>query len=79
MSATFNGGPITADIQPDGSGGLLAINGLSKREWFAGMALQGAAQYVNQHDEHHAESLADIARESYLIADAMIAAGKGES
>ena len=45
--------------------------GLTKREWYAGMALQGllASKEVNFFEE----SGQDIARLTYMLADAMIA------
>lgn len=45
--------------------------GLSKREWFAGMALQG----ICSHPETRATEEA-IAKSSFEIADAMIKQGK---
>jgi hypothetical protein len=47
--------------------------GLTKREWFAGMALQGL---LSNHTPDSQNDKEYFARESFLIADAMIKAGK---
>ena len=51
-------------------------NGLSKREWFAGMALVGMLSSGNAHLlERHQDGLEEAA---FLYADAMIAAGEAQ-
>jgi hypothetical protein len=79
MSAPKDGGPAfpsglyaydgTGDPKPDG---------MSLRDWFAGMAMQGAIAYVNEHEDHYDQSLANTAIASYKIADAMLAAREGK-
>lgn len=73
MSATNDGGPAFP-LAGSNDYSYPPEDGMTLRDWFAGMAMQGASQFVNQHEDHHSESLADIARESYKIADAMLAA-----
>jgi hypothetical protein len=63
---------------PDGNGGFYCLGGLSIRDWFAGMAMQGAVAYVNEHEDHYDESLANTAIASYKIADAMLVAREGK-
>jgi hypothetical protein len=88
MSAINDGGPIAASLVqsvPVGEGfhqvtNLQSVGGLTIRDWFAGMALQGwlssfgssAIHPVNRDTEH------DVAKESYRMADAMIAARAGK-
>lgn len=43
---------------------------LTKREWFAGMALQGLLAHASGEDPHKSPALA------FVLADAMIEAGK---
>ena len=70
MSAPNDGGSITANMEPDNGGGLMAIGGLSIRDWFAGMALQGYCARPDLDKEcQQGFSLA-----AYDQADAMIAA-----
>ena len=47
-------------------------NGMSLRDWFAGMALQGAAMYVNEHADVNGRG--NLVKSCYAIADAMLAA-----
>ena len=51
---------------------LWHFSGLTKREWFAGMVLQGALSRGVEGVE-----VDRIASDSFLMADAMIRAGKG--
>lgn len=48
--------------------------GMSLREWYAGMALQG----IMASGDAHGNEVGAIAQEAYKLADAMIRAGKGE-
>ena len=43
------------------------MSGMSLRDWFAGMAMQGLMSYDYDHDNE------DVAKWAYEIADAMIA------
>ena len=74
MKIPNDGGPITSALILGNDGSAVAVGGLSLRDWFAGMALQGATLFVNQHEDCYSEYVAEIARESYLIADAMLVA-----
>ena len=75
MSTPKDGGPITSSVQPDGSNGLIAIGGLSKREYFAAMAMQGIL--ANTQSAAAAESLcgeASVSRAAVKVADALLVA-----
>lgn len=78
MSAINNGEPAFPT-----QNGCRNDPGLSKREWFAGMALQGylAGRFGKGREMHHNENhQAKIAEGCARYADAMIAAlGKEES
>lgn len=64
-----------ADGQPMSAGEFFeGGNGLSLRDWMAGMAMQGATGFVNEHEDHYEESLTHTAVASYRIADAMLLA-----
>ncbi len=69
IKLTYTGGP--AFPVPTSAVPFL---GLSKREWFAGMALQGMIASGDANDN----PVGVIAQEAYKLADAMIRAGKGE-
>jgi len=58
--------------------GGLAVDGITMRDWFAGMALQGVL-YMVIHKMHdlHPNGPSGLAKECYEIADAMIKA-RGE-
>lgn len=81
MSEINDGGP--AFPHWDGPTGKV-ISGLSKREWFAGMALQGYLSNptsfgppVPESDKYNPRLVADVsANFAYMLADAMIRAGK---
>ena len=61
-----DGGPAF----PITENGLQGYNGMSLRDWFAGMALQGKATRLNNPHEHR-----DIlSSDCYDVADAMLAA-----
>ena len=57
-----------------GTMGEVTHEGMTLRQWFAGMALQGALSSGNA----EGVEIGRIARESFLMADSMIRAGKGE-
>lgn len=63
MSTINDGGPIAANIDPLADGSLVSVGGLSIRDWFAGMALQGLlTQRTNKGDyvlgcQHGAEGV----------------------
>lgn len=65
---------ISAEGHPDHAGGL------TKREWFAGLAMQGLvaemAEAMARGDDKIALALQNTSRLSYAIADSMIEAGK---
>lgn len=69
MSEINDGGP--AFPYWDGPNGK-CHSGITKREWFAGMALQGLARVGGD------VFTDEIAKWSYAYADAMIKAGEGE-
>lgn len=71
MSAPKDGGPITSGMQPDGSNGLIAIGGLSKREYFAAMAMQAI---LSNSEAYSNMSDGDIARNACDVADALLKA-----
>ena len=55
----------------------VTYSGLTKREWFAGMALAGiAASNFRMNPKHDPETL--IVKTAYLLADAMLAESEGE-
>lgn len=77
----FDGGPAfpVKDL-PHISGGQFYAQGMSLRDWFAGMALGHVIQVFDQHVPTSA-TRENFATEAYLIADAMLrerAKSKGE-
>jgi len=85
MSAINDGGPIapnmTHTVPVEGHDGVYrrilmqSEGGLSKREWFAGMAMQGWLASFGPNDECSSSGTKEaIARQSYQLADAMLAA-----
>jgi hypothetical protein len=83
MSAPKNGGSAFPQAQrlfdnDTQSWAVHSTGGMFLRDWFAGMAIQGAVAYVNEHEDHYDESLANTAIASYKIADAMLAAREGK-
>lgn len=81
MSATNDGGPAFP-VPGEGSWDDPAtckiwqrFDGMSKREWFAGMALQGwLASFGPNDDCSSSATKAAIAKQSFQLADAMLAA-----
>lgn len=62
--------PSPEQRDADGNGIFAAEYGMSLRDWFAGQALaMSASSYVNLPD-----SAALLAKRSYMVADAMLAA-----
>ena len=88
MSEIDDGGPAFPVSPKKVEAGVvyMARDGLSKREWFAGMALQGYLANptsfgppVHESDKYNPRLVADVsANFAYMLADAMIKAGKGE-
>lgn len=84
MSDIDSGGPAFPVSPKKVEAGLvyMACDGLSKREWYAGMALQGmlAANHMEQWRGKMTwpQQLHAISIDAYSLADAMIRAGKGE-
>ena len=75
MSEIDSGGTIFPTKGWSSNDGLwVNFVGLTKREWFAGMALQGALSRGVEGVE-----VERIASDSFLMADAMVQAGKGEN
>ena len=76
MSEIGSGGTIFPTKGWSSNDGLwVNFVGLTKREWFAGMALQGMIASGDANDNQ----IGVIAQEAYKLADAMIRAGKGEN
>lgn len=61
--------PVHPDVNPDGY-----ASGMTLRDWFAGMALQGM---MNEPSNHRSLAI-DDASYCYEIADAMLAARAGK-
>ena len=75
MKTINDGGPIAASIAQGNNGALVSVGGLSKREWFAGMAMQGWLASFGPNDECSSSGTKEaIARQSHQLADAMLAA-----
>jgi hypothetical protein len=70
MSANDPAFPLHPDIQEPW------MNGLTKREYFAAMAMQGLLASFNQHD---VTNFTEFASDAFLMADAMIEASKVQS
>lgn len=79
MSEIDSGGPAFPSEQGETITGWNQTYepGLTKREWFAGMALQGHLSNPAT-TEHPAFDRLSLSVECYAMADAMIRAGKGE-
>ena len=73
MNTTLDdGGPVASIMTLGDKGEVVPVGGLSIRDWFAGMALQGAAMYVNEHADVNGRG--NLVKSCYAIADAMLAA-----
>lgn len=72
MSDLFDGGPAFPVVIPGNH-----ISGMTKREWFAGQAMLGLYQMIagRAHTVSASSPEADLARQAYLAADAMLEAG----
>jgi hypothetical protein len=76
MSEINDGGPaFPTDGESQVSALVWHFSGLTKREWFAGMALQGHLSNPAT-TEHPAFDRLSLSVECYATADAMIRAGK---
>ena len=72
MSEIDSGGfvfPVTEDAA--------MFPGITKREWYAGMALQVMTKNISLDDFERLKP-EELAKGAFVIADAMIRAGKGE-
>jgi len=84
MSAKDDGGPIASGMEVYSQGEsqrLFAVGGLTMRDWFAGMAMQG---YLAGRSNIKAENPMNFerhraAKDCYNYADAMLAARKERS
>jgi len=83
VSAPINDGgpafPHMADlVSSDGKGGIntrqITSGGMSLRDWFAGQAMQGYLAAGNDWSWRDSPIEKSVAEESYLLADAMLAA-----
>ena len=72
IKLTYTGGPAFPVSE-----GTVQFLGLSKREYFAGMALQVITNNITLRDFERLQPQ-ELAEASFKIADAMIRAGKGE-
>jgi hypothetical protein len=71
--------PSAVAVGPAGDVHQGQFFGISKREWFAGMALQGIlsdARTLEEIGKFSGDGNANIATYCYNLADAMVAAGK---
>lgn len=85
MSGQINDGgsafPQPAKHYGDGSSSIPPNNGMSLRDWFAGMAMQGILSAADSDEFEYYDPAVEHAKwvpvTAYSIADAMIAARKG--
>lgn len=64
-----DGGSAFPGSYPGQHGQPVWSNGMSLRDWFAGMALQGLVSESNLHND---EAYTDVALDAYKLADAML-------
>lgn len=55
---------------------MYAQDGMTMREWYAGMAMQGLLQAEHEHNEQGVAGFVEIAEAAFMIADAMLARAK---
>ena len=72
MSTTDNDGGPAFPVMWQDRGGMVAVPGMTLRDWFAGQALVGLLSGQYKEQSHH--NLTEIPAEAYLIADAMLEA-----
>lgn len=75
MNAKNNGGPAFPFPTHDSNGisGQFAHSGMTLRDWFAGMAMQGIfAGLAGEKDADPSGLEVHVARAGYLMADAML-------
>lgn len=66
--------PVAPTLNPDGTVWYHGKDGMSLRDWFAGLALQGALACPASSGK-----FTDFASDAYCYADAMLAARKEEA
>jgi len=78
MSVTNDGGPIAAGMETP-AGPMFARGGLTIRDWFAGMALQGSVSCADA-AVFTADGITfpEMAEDCYRMADAMLAVRDGK-
>ena len=66
-------------MKPDGGPcQYMAVPGMTLRQWYAGMALQGILSRENIRIKNPDDMVGAVVRDSFLFADAMIEEGKKE-
>jgi hypothetical protein len=75
MSNTNNGGPAFPAFEHHaGYGQMMAVGGMTMRDYFAAKAMQGLAQNI----DWNIKTTDGVAGVSYALADAMIRARNGK-
>ena len=70
-----DGGPVyPQDCQADPNKPPRIFGGITRRDWLAGMAMQG--ELAAETEDNHWESDANLATRCYRMADAIIAEGR---
>lgn len=72
----YDGGPVSATLIAKNGDSITPEGGLSIRDWFAGMALQGLLAHVIGVEGANGRA-SKYAERSYQYADAMLEARKG--